>query len=155
LSACRASPAAHAARVTYLHVLLERHEIIRTAGTWSESYFPGVSIERHEDEIRRQMPKRFAALAANMRTTPLARPQVRGARRGCWSPRASRTRPGVSLKKQDRRQVAVIDPVLRRRLNGGFGVDRDASARALQHAQIVGPVADGEHVLAVRCLGGR
>jgi hypothetical protein len=67
-----------AARVSYLHVLLERHEIIKTAGTWSESYFPGVSIERHEDEIRRQMPKKFAALAANMRTTPLARPQVKG-----------------------------------------------------------------------------
>jgi hypothetical protein len=67
-----------ASRVTYLHVLLERHEIIRTAGTWSESYFPGTSLERHEDEIRRQMPKRFAAMAANMRTTPLARPQVRG-----------------------------------------------------------------------------
>jgi hypothetical protein len=66
------------ARVTYLHVLLERHEIIRTAGTWSESYFPGVSIERHEDEIRRQMPKRFAALAATMRREELARPQVRG-----------------------------------------------------------------------------
>jgi hypothetical protein len=30
-----------ASRVTYLHVLLERHEIIKTAGTWSESYFPG------------------------------------------------------------------------------------------------------------------
>jgi hypothetical protein len=67
-----------ASRVTYLHVLLERHEIIRTAGTWSESYFPGVSIERHEDEIRRQMPKRFAALAARMRKEDLARPQVKG-----------------------------------------------------------------------------
>jgi hypothetical protein len=40
--------------------------------------FPGVSLERHEDEIRRQMPKKFAALAANMRTTPLARPHVKG-----------------------------------------------------------------------------
>jgi hypothetical protein len=67
-----------AARVTYLHVLLERHEIIKTAGTWSESYFPGVSLERHEDEIRRQMPKKFAALTANMRTKPLARPHVKG-----------------------------------------------------------------------------
>jgi hypothetical protein len=53
----------------------------------------------------------------------------------------------VSLQKQDRRQVAVVDPVLRRRLNGGFGVNGDACARALQHAQIVGPVADGQNVL--------
>ena len=67
-----------ASRVTYLHVLLERHEIIRTAGAWSESYFPGTSLERHEDEIRRQMPKRFASMAEGMRAAPLARPQVRG-----------------------------------------------------------------------------
>jgi len=66
------------ARVTYVHVLMERHEIIRSAGTWSESYFPGASIERHEEEIRRQMPAQFAALSAQMRTAPLARPHVRG-----------------------------------------------------------------------------
>lgn len=66
------------ARVTYLHVLLDRHEIIRTAGTWTESYFPGTSLERHEDEIRRQLPAEFAALAAQLRRAPLARPQVRG-----------------------------------------------------------------------------
>ncbi|KPQ17499.1 MAG: Hint domain [Rhodobacteraceae bacterium HLUCCO18] len=65
-------------RVTYVHVLMERHEIIRSAGTWSESYFPGASIERHEEEIRRQMPAQFAALSAQMRTAPLARPHVRG-----------------------------------------------------------------------------
>jgi hypothetical protein len=67
-----------AARVTYLHVLLERHEIIRPPEPGRKATSPGVSLERHEDEIRRQMPKKFAALAANMRTTPLARPQVKG-----------------------------------------------------------------------------
>lgn len=66
------------ARVTYLHVLFERHEIIRTAGTWSESYFPGASLERHEEEILRQMPKDCIGLARRMRTSPLARPHVRG-----------------------------------------------------------------------------
>jgi hypothetical protein len=65
-------------RVTYLHLLLDRHEIIRTAGTWTESYFPGASMERHEDEIRRALPKRFAALETQMRNAPLARPQVTG-----------------------------------------------------------------------------
>ncbi len=67
-----------ASRVTYLHVLLERHEIIRSAGTWTESYFPSTSLERHETEIRKQLPKRFSAMAAKMRDVPLARPQVRG-----------------------------------------------------------------------------
>lgn len=66
------------ARVTYLHLLFERHEIIRTAGTWSESYFPGVSLERHEDEIMRQMPSDYTGLARRMRTATLARPHVRG-----------------------------------------------------------------------------
>lgn len=67
-----------AARVTYLHVLLARHEIIRTAGAWSESYFPGASIERHEAEIRRALPAEFAGLAEGFRTATLARPQVTG-----------------------------------------------------------------------------
>lgn len=65
-------------RVTYLHVLLERHEIIRTAGTWSESYFPATSLERHEDEIRKALPARFRHLVDAMRAEPLARPQVTG-----------------------------------------------------------------------------
>lgn len=65
-------------RVTYLHVLLDRHEIIRTAGTWSESYFPGASMERHEEEIRRALPRRFAGVERRMRGAPLARPQVTG-----------------------------------------------------------------------------
>ncbi len=65
-------------RVTYLHLLLDRHEIIRTAGAWSESYFPGASMERHEEQIRRALPKRFAALEHHMRDACLVRPQVTG-----------------------------------------------------------------------------
>jgi hypothetical protein len=65
-------------RVTYFHVLLERHEIIRTAGTWSESYHPATSLERHADEIRKALPERFAGLASAMRCAPIARPQVTG-----------------------------------------------------------------------------
>ncbi|MCU4652236.1 Hint domain-containing protein [Roseibacterium sp. SDUM158016] len=67
-----------AGRVTYLHVLLETHELIRTAGLWSESYHPAASIERHEEEIRKALPRRFARLAEGMRSAPLARPQVTG-----------------------------------------------------------------------------
>jgi len=54
---------------------------------------------------------------------------------------------GVPLHIKQRRQVAKVDPHVTFRRHGGLGVQRHAHARARQHAQIVCPVAHGNHVV--------
>jgi hypothetical protein len=51
-------------QVTYIHLLFDRHEIIRANGAWTESYQPGeMSLAGMDDGPRREVLSLFPELA--------------------------------------------------------------------------------------------
>jgi hypothetical protein len=59
------------------------------------------------------------------------------------------------LQVQKRCQIAVVDAHIALRGDGGLCVQRDTDPGALQHAQIVRAVADGQHIRVCRGQAGR
>lgn len=55
--------------VSYHHVLLERHGLVMSEGSWTESFFPGEAIMRLNDDVRRELssvlpdPSLYGAMA--------------------------------------------------------------------------------------------
>lgn len=48
--------------VTYIHLMFDRHEILRGGGIWSESYFPGNAADLPEAELRAELLSLFPEL---------------------------------------------------------------------------------------------
>ncbi|MGV6847741.1 MAG: Hint domain-containing protein [Marinibacterium sp.] len=51
------------ARVSYVHILFDRHELVRAEGAVSESFFPGESMLRRDVALRAEMLAFFPELA--------------------------------------------------------------------------------------------
>lgn len=49
--------------VTYVHILFDRHEVVKAGGVWSESYFPAHAAERGDIELRQELHHLFPVLA--------------------------------------------------------------------------------------------
>ena len=63
-------------RVTYLHLLMDRHEILRAAGALTESYF--LSPDKFAgDDAAEELRRLFPTLAAALKPVGSARPQLR------------------------------------------------------------------------------
>jgi hypothetical protein len=65
-------------RVTYVHLLFDRHEIILGAGVPSESFNPGATVLRADREIRNELADLFPNLDGET-LHPMARPLPPGA----------------------------------------------------------------------------
>jgi len=68
------------AQVTYLHLMFDRHEIIRADGTWTESFQPGERcLGGIDGDQRDELLAIFPTLADTARTTafPAARPTLK------------------------------------------------------------------------------
>lgn len=65
--------------VTYHHLLFDRHEIIRSEGLWTESYYPGpTTLSGHDAEVQEELLSLFPELGENPESYGLsARPEVR------------------------------------------------------------------------------
>lgn len=61
--------------VTYMHLLLDRHELLLSHGVWSESYFPGHACDVLDARLRDQLARKHPELAAqwNIAATPARR----------------------------------------------------------------------------------
>lgn len=65
--------------VTYLHLMLARHEVIRAEGAWSESLYPGPEIRKRRSAMAREIASLFPDLLAADGPLPQpARPFLRG-----------------------------------------------------------------------------
>jgi len=65
-------------RVTYVHLLFDRHEIVQSHGVWSESFYPGAVHDLSERGTSREISALFPDLARLSREQPaLARPMAR------------------------------------------------------------------------------
>src|ERR1700686_4712072 len=61
--------------------------------------------------------------------------------------------PSIPLRIEQRGEVAVVDPCCRRSGYGGLGVIGDPQARLLDHAEVVGAVADNKRIDLVEIEG--
>lgn len=64
--------------VTYIHILFDRHEIVRAGGVWSESYFPGHAAERPDTHQRAELEKLFPDLPTQAARARPARQVAKG-----------------------------------------------------------------------------
>lgn len=60
-------------RVTYVHILFDRHEIVRAGGVWSESYFPAHAAERGDAGLRAELSALYPELQATVSCMTAAR----------------------------------------------------------------------------------
>lgn len=65
--------------VTYLHLLLQRHEVIRAEGAWTESLFLGPELRKQQSAMAREIAALFPALLKQAAPQPVpARQFLRG-----------------------------------------------------------------------------
>lgn len=60
-------------RVRYIHLLFDRHEILRAGGVWSESYFPAHAAERGDAGLRAELSALYPELQATVSCMTAAR----------------------------------------------------------------------------------
>lgn len=65
--------------VTYVHIMFDQHELVRTYGSWSEGFQPGAAVLSEMDEKQRaELFQLFPELRKNPNAIPAARPTMKG-----------------------------------------------------------------------------
>ena len=68
----------HSRSVTYVHLLLDRHEVLMADGMWSESFRPGETIRRDGDaDMMAELDELFPDILHAIDRSKLARPELR------------------------------------------------------------------------------
>ena len=68
----------HSRSVTYVHLLLDRHEVLMADGMWSESFRPGETIRRDGDaDMMAELGELFPDIIRAIDRSKLARPELR------------------------------------------------------------------------------
>ncbi|MDA7429518.1 Hint domain-containing protein [Primorskyibacter aestuariivivens] len=70
-------------RVSYIHMLLDQHDVVKAGGVWSESYFPGHAVGQEDAGLRDEIMHLFPELFANSVPHFVARPVLRGFEAAC------------------------------------------------------------------------
>lgn len=67
-------------RVSYHHILFDRHHLVESEGILSESFFPGAEVRRNDRALWAELVSLFPELEHGMHAPPfdLARPEARG-----------------------------------------------------------------------------